>query len=143
MAHWQTETTSLTSADPVREGRPVDLPAPLVSKVIAMKPRLANPRAMPLVRPWQPPRTEYGCTNTITRLPSFSAAVGGGEGLKIRASSSRPSAVSMVQNSLVLLLLFAVGILILTLRGKIWWAGIQELLSAHELNCAYITFAGS
>ena len=34
--HLQTATTSLISENPVREGLPVDLPAPLMSKVTAL-----------------------------------------------------------------------------------------------------------
>ncbi|MFS7977276.1 hypothetical protein Hanom_Chr10g00902131 [Helianthus anomalus] len=49
--HLQTATTSATSANPVREGLPVDLPTPRISNVTAGKPCSARLRAMPFIRP--------------------------------------------------------------------------------------------
>lgn len=67
-------------------------------------------------------------------------AVGGGEGLKIRASSSTPSEVSMVQNSVVLLL--AVGIESLILGEKdLYVLGLNlDISLGYEFKCILVYF---
>lgn len=100
--HLQTAVTSSTSAKPVRDAFPVDLPTPLISKVTALKPLLANPEAMPFKSPWQPPKIEYGWTRTIAKLllsfftsPPCSSYLG----LNTLALSFTPSVVSTAQDS--------------------------------------------
>ena len=97
-SHRQTAITSLTSAKPVRVALPVDFPAPLVSKVTDHKPLEANSEAMTLSNAWQPPMSENGCTNTITRFLSSSSA---SLGLKILVWSFTPSSESMLHDSTV------------------------------------------
>jgi hypothetical protein len=76
VAHLQTATTSWTSAKPVREGRPVERPAPRMSKVRVVKPRLASSVAVPFMSAWHPPSTEYWCAIT-TVTSRFRTSQGG------------------------------------------------------------------
>lgn len=100
-SHRQTAITSLTSAKPVRVALPVDFPAPLVSKVTEQNPLQAKSEAMPLSKAWQPPMSEKGCTNTITRFLSSSSSASASLGLKILVWSFTPSSESTLHDSTV------------------------------------------
>lgn len=98
-AHLQTAITSCTSAAPVMDGLPEDLPAPLMSKVMVVKPLAASMLAIPLRSPWHPPSTEYWCTNIRVRLLSSTPALG----LKILTDNATPFASTVVKSILPLL----------------------------------------
>ncbi len=98
-AHLQTAITSCTSAEPVMDGLPEDLPAPLMSKVMVVKPLAASMLAIPLRSPWHPPSTEYWCTNIRVRLLGSTPALG----LKILTDNATPFASTVVNSILPLL----------------------------------------
>lgn len=98
-AHLQTAITSCTSAEPVIDGLPEDLPAPLMSKVMVVKPLAASMLAIPLRSPWHPPSTEYWCTNIRVRLLGSTPALG----LKILTDNTTPFASTVVNSILPLL----------------------------------------